>query len=70
MERNSTEEGISGATCKARSYCDIASSNSPSPNSLFPSDFASLASAKAFCFKPKQINIQVAIMVDIANNTE
>lgn len=59
MERKSEEEGISGATCNARSYCDNAASYCPSPNSLFPSNFASFACAKAFCFKPKQNYIQL-----------
>jgi len=68
MERNSEEEGISGATCKASSYCDSASSNCPSPNNLFPSNFASFACSKAFasfscskafCFKTKIEQIQV-----------
>ena len=49
MGRNSEEEGISGATCKASSYCDSASLNCPSPNNLFPSNFAPFACSKAFC---------------------
>jgi len=43
IERISTDEGMSGATSKASSYCVNASSYFASTNSLFPSTFASFA---------------------------
>jgi len=51
IERISTDEGMSSATCKACSYCDKASSYFPSTKSLLPSNFASFASLNAFCYK-------------------
>jgi hypothetical protein len=42
---------MSGATCKACSYWDNASSYFPSTKSLLPSTFASFASPNAFCNK-------------------
>jgi len=43
IDRISTDEGMSDATCKASSYCNNASSYFPSTKSLFPSTFASFA---------------------------
>ncbi|GER40877.1 transducin/WD40 repeat-like superfamily protein [Striga asiatica] len=50
-DRISLDDGPSGATCRAISYLDNASSYSPALNNEFPSSFASLALANPFYFK-------------------